>query len=482
METLSVSKLEENYLYTGCMCGIYGFIFTFCLYKNLSGVTFPVIVAVTIATAFMFLKRMGITVKKNFYIYAAGMMLLGISTPLTMNKFFHFFNWIGIILLFMSGMIQQVNEQGNWSFQKYMVSILMLAGKTIASVCDPFIHGIRYRKNRVKKESRYFKPIILGCACAAGLLVIVLPLLVYSDKIFAVFFGRFTGWFRFGAELGVILTFLAGYILMYAFLSGISALNIKEKENVKQLSLNSVTGITFSGILAVIYVFYSAIQILFLFLRFESGLPESVTYSQYAHAGFWQLLAVSIINFITVLICVSIFEENRILKIILMIISVCTCIMTLSAAYRMILYVRAYHLTFLRVLVLWFLGVLLLIMLGVMLSIIRKKFQLFKYIMVVVAVCYIALSFTKVDKLTAQYNVRHWEQISEVDMMHLMFASSLDTAPVVVQAAEKAVGNPEYWDGRLEQYFQWIQKQDMSLRTWNFSKASAKEAAAEYLR
>ena len=28
METLSVSKLEENYLYTGCMCGIYGFIFT----------------------------------------------------------------------------------------------------------------------------------------------------------------------------------------------------------------------------------------------------------------------------------------------------------------------------------------------------------------------------------------------------------------------------------------------------------------------
>ena len=92
METLSVSKLEENYLYTGCMCGIYGFIFTFCLYKNLSGVTFPVIVAVTIATAFMFLKRMGITVKKNFYIYAAGMMLLGISTPLTMNKFFHFLN------------------------------------------------------------------------------------------------------------------------------------------------------------------------------------------------------------------------------------------------------------------------------------------------------------------------------------------------------------------------------------------------------
>ena len=482
METLSVSKLEENYIYNGCMCGIYGVIFTFCLYKNLSGITFPVIVAATVATAFLFLKKMGMTVKKNFFIYAVGMMLLGISTPLTMNGFFHFFNWVGILLLFMTGMIQQLNEDGSWSFQKYMVSILMLAGKTIVSVCDPFIHGVRYRKMRSKKESRYFKPIMLGCVCAAGLLLIVLPLLVHSDQIFAVFFGRFTEWFRFGSELGMIVTFLVGFILMYAFLSGISGFHIKEKENVKQMAVNSVTGITFSGILAVIYVFYSAIQILFLFLRFESGLPDSVTYSQYAHSGFWQLLAVSIINFITVLICISIFEENRVLKILLMIISGCTCIMTLSAAYRMVLYVRAYHLTFLRVLVLWFLGVLLLIMLGVMMSIVQKKFQLFKYIMVVVSVCYITLSFAKVDKLTAQYNVSHWDQITTVDMMHLIYGSSQDAAPVLAEAAEKAEGEPDYWDAQLTQYFQQIRDQEMTLRTWNYSKASAKQAAEDYLR
>lgn len=482
METLSVSKLEENYVYTGCMCGIYGVIFTFCLYKNLSGITFPVIVAATITTAFLFLKKMGMTIKKNFFIYAAGMMLLGISTPLTMNGFFHFFNWVGILLLFMTGMIQQLNEDGSWSFQKYAVSILMLAGKTIVSICDPFIHGVRYRKMRSKKESRYVKPILLGCLCAAALLLIVLPLLVYSDQIFAVFFGRFTEWFRFGAEMGVIITFLVGFILMYAFLSGVSGLNIKEKEIVNQMSVNSVTGITFSGILAVIYVFYSVIQILFLFLRFESGLPDDVTYSQYAHSGFWQLLAVSIINFITVLICISIFEENRILKILLMIISGCTCIMTLSAAYRMVLYVRAYHLTFLRVLVLWFLGVLLLIMLGVMLSIIRKKFQLFKYIMVVVSVCYIALSFAKVDKLTAEYNVRHWDQIMTVDMMQLIHGSSQDAAPVLAEAAEKAEGDRQYWEKHLTQYFERIQEQEMTLRTWNFSKASAKKAAEDYLR
>ena len=165
--------------------------------------------------------------------------------------------------------------------------------------------------------------------------------------------------------------------------------------------------------IAAIYVFYSVIQILFLFMRLESGLPDGVTYSQYAHAGFWQLLLVSLINIVTVLICISVFQENKILKILLMVISICTCIMTLSAAYRMILYVNAYYLTFLRVLVLWFLGVLMLIMFGVMWSIIRRNFQLFRYIMVIVTVCYIGLSFSKVDRRVAEYNVEHWDFLFE---------------------------------------------------------------------
>ena len=86
-----------------------------------------------------------------------------------------------------------------------------------------------------------------------------------------------------------------------------------------------------------------------------------MTYSQYAHQGFWQLLFVSIINFLAVLVCMQVFGENKILEILLCVISVCTCVMILSAAYRMLLYVEEYDLTFLRVLVLWFLAVLMLI-------------------------------------------------------------------------------------------------------------------------
>ena len=61
-------------------------------------------------------------------------------------------------------------------------------------------------------------------------------------------------------------------------------------------------------------VVYSGIQILFLFLRLDTGLPEGVTYSQYAHQGFWQLLAVSLINFAAVLICRMVFDETGFLR------------------------------------------------------------------------------------------------------------------------------------------------------------------------
>lgn len=331
--------------------------------------------------------------------------------------------------------------------------------------------------------NKYWKSILIGTICAAGLLIVVLPLLVYSDQIFARFFGRFIEIFRFGEDIGIVVMFLAGFILMYAFLSAISKFVIVSNPEKKNPRINALTGITFTGILAGIYVFYSIIQILFLFMRLESGLPEGVTYSQYANSGFWQLLAVSLINFVVVLICLSVFKENKVLKILLLVISVCTCIMTLSAAYRMILYVEVYHLSFLRVLVLWFLGVLILIMTGVIISIFKGEFHLFQYIMIVVAVSYIGLSLSKVDKIVAEYNLTHWDSVSQGDLINLMYRSSLDSAPYIDEALSKTEKSYAYSvDKEVDQYFQEIQNRKMSLRSWNFSLAKGKKAAEQHFK
>lgn len=52
-----VTKMRENYRYFGSLSLIYGFIFSFCLYRNMHGITFPICIVATIAFALLFMKK-----------------------------------------------------------------------------------------------------------------------------------------------------------------------------------------------------------------------------------------------------------------------------------------------------------------------------------------------------------------------------------------------------------------------------------------
>ena len=96
-----IIKIRDNYKYFGGLSLIYGLIFTFCLYKNISGITFPVCIGVTVAIAVLFMKKINYRLMKHSVPYIAGMILLGISSAFTTSVFLHIFNIVGILLLFM---------------------------------------------------------------------------------------------------------------------------------------------------------------------------------------------------------------------------------------------------------------------------------------------------------------------------------------------------------------------------------------------
>ena len=108
-------------------------------------------------------------------------------------------------------------------------------------------------------------------------------------------------------------------------------------------------------------------------------LPAGLLTRNYARRGFFQLLFVCVLNLAAVLSIQSYFKENRVLKALLLAISGCTLIMTASSACRMLLYIRAYQLTFLRVSVLVALAVIALLMAGVIAKIVKPQFPLFRY-------------------------------------------------------------------------------------------------------
>ncbi len=502
--SLTLKMKQDSRWYLAMSC-IYGLLFTGCLYKNLSGAAFPVMVLVSILFAAAFLNRAGIRLKRDSVFYFAGILLLGVSTCLTANTFFHFFNMAGILLLLMAVMVHQIYEDNFWGFTLYVKNFFRFIGAWISEVPSPFSDWGKIRKHRKAAEEKQEKkrkkyknlgPVILGIFIAFLFMLIVFPLLLMSDRVFSQMFINIFRLvdMRFIFEyidvenlLGILFTFFLGMISIYAFFSGLYKKDLPLEEKKNRKNVNAVTGITFASVLAFIYVLYSAVQILFLFLRVGDALPDGMTYSEYAHEGFWQLLFVSIINFGAVLVCVKVFENNRILRILLCIISVCTCVMIVSAAYRMMLYVSEYNLTFLRVLVLWFLGMLMLIFLGVIYSIFREKFRLFRYIMAVVSVCYIVFSFSHIDAVIASYNVENTENMTPEDIRYLLYSLSEDAAPVIARIDLDTLEeiSEEYNGdviGDVYYYFENLRGKstEQSLRTWNYARSRAYDAAENW--
>lgn len=508
--------MKEHFTWFGGTSCLFGLIYTFCRYDNPAGITYPAAVAALILFSVLWIKKAGMGIRRTLFFYFGGMLLLGISTCMTSNSGIHVFNAAGILLLFCAAMLHQMYDDGRWSFPVYMKQLVSFAGTCLISLFKPLEHMLYdFSRRRTEESSRIKKQapaVLTGIAAAALFLLCVMPLLIGSDQVFARYFRITFSAPDFSTGIRLFFRFLAGALMLYVPFAALFRQNLKDAGEREGHGVNALTGITFTAILAFIYVIYSGIQILFLFL--QQGLPDGMTYSQYAHEGFWQLLAVSLINIVTVLVCIQVFEKHPALKGLLLVISLCTCVMTVSAAYRMLLYVGVYHLTFLRILVLWFLGVLTLIMGGVMVSIFRERFHLFQYTAAVVTCCYLLFSFAGIDGIIASYNLRHAETLNWQDVSYMMYGLSEDAAPYVEELAETDIEKyiltnddyyyyreqpfadytepealeefetiGEYLEPEFEAYMERIaNRENTSLRKWNFSRARARKTAEEYLR
>ena len=172
-------------------------------------------------------------------------------------------------------------------------------------------------------------------------------------------------------------------------------------------------------------------------------LPGKYTYAEYAREGFFQLLVVCLLNLLLVLFTLALFQEHPALKGLLCLISGCTYIMIASSALRMVMYIDAYYLTRKRVLVLWGLLLIAVLLAGVMVRIFKKNFPLIRYGMVVCALCYLVLSFGRMDYLIAKYNTEmiipdstaSIESLNATQLNSLSYLSALsaDAAPAILE-------------------------------------------------
>lgn len=406
VETEETKRLRENYGVIAPMTLGYGIFYALCMHRNGSGITFPLFVGGSILFFCLVLAKLGMFekgMKKGSWFYMTAMMLLGISTFCTDDNILIFFNKLGAFLLLMSLLLKQFFDTSTWKLGKYLGSICIATGACFGELGRPFTDRAIYNKSKnktVNKKAGYF---MLGLLAGIPLLLVVLLLLASADAVFRQMTGKLLESINLANIFGVMFRILLIFFGAYGLTAYLCKKRIREEVTDKRRG-EPVLAITITGLLTILYLFFSVIQITGLFLG-KLKLPEGYTYAMYARQGFFQLLAVSLLNLVLVLGCMTFFKESKALKTVLTVMSLCTFIMIASSFVRMIMYIRYYYLTYLRILVLWALVLVAVLFVGVVINIFREGFPLFHYSVAAVAVLYLALSFAHPDYIIARVNV-----------------------------------------------------------------------------
>lgn len=431
-------------------------------------------------------------------------LALSINICLTDSVYLALFDRAFIFVLFFTLFLTNLYDDTTWDITRYAAAIASTVCSLLIYLPMPVLDLLK-RKSRKKSETVIDENqdpaisagrssigyVLLGLVITLPILLIVLPLLASSDAVFSSILER-----MFSIDLNIDLIHdLIGIVFMILFIFFVSYSLICRFSNRSKFletpvpdrrTKNPIVAITVSTVLLIVYGLYCAIQIIYLFMGYGT-LPKGYTYAAYVHEGFYQLVFVCIINLILVLMCRKYSQDNSILKIMLTLISACTFIMIFSSSYRMMLYIDAYGLTFLRLYVLWALTVILLTMVGTCIYIYYSAMPFYKYSLVILTFTWAAFSIAKPDYHIAKYNLTH--DLARDD--HYLLNLSSDAAPAIDRYSNddelirdyftKVLKNKQDHDRyRYESSQEKYKTPEMTLRTWNYSVYTMNKLALKH--
>jgi hypothetical protein len=264
---------------------------------------------------------------------------------------------------------------------------------------------------------------LAGIAICVPIFFIVIGLLAESDEGFRTFMRTAFEQLNLGDVIRCLFEFALG-IPVAAYIFGVVVGNVFKRRS----ALLSAEGMrqTFSGahvfpramvytplaLFVVLYIIYFIAMGNYLFSGLQSELPTAYTYAQYARHGFFELCEVATINLV-LLAGVWLFTKRDVeeypvpLRLLTGLLSLLTCLLIVTAASKMLLYIGSYGLTPLRVYTMWFMGLLLLVFL-VLVAWHARPFNAVRPIVILTIAAVLALGLTNTNALVAEYNVQRY--------------------------------------------------------------------------
>ena len=503
----------ERFKMFGIPVLIYAIVSAACLYSNWSSILSAVMALVSIAFISVNISRgekrrsadsgsdTGFASKSQMKLipYFIIIMLLSIAVSLTDESYMIFGCNVGIILTEMYAVMSYYNDTENHGIIKGIISFLEMFFGAIGYINMPFADRRAEREETGKKRNSKLMYVLLGFAIALPLLVIILNLLSSADPVFAKVIKDIFGKLFYSWDVVKIVIFAAViFFFVYGFIVKTGRRDLGANAP-KEGIYEPVIGITITVVLTAFYLIFAVVQIVYLFMN-SAGLPDDMTYAEYARRGFFQLLFVAVVNVCIVLIFDAIFRKSVVLKTVLVVMCICTYIMIASSAVRLSMYIKEYALTYLRINTIWALIVTSIVMLGVIISLFWRNMPLFRYIFLTVMVMFTLYAFVRPGAVISKYNISQAHNGKEVDLEYVMDIGS-DGVPYLIdylrtkdippemtmeEAVSKYSEDKYYWrdDTVGERFEKMLEENDDKgyIRSFNFSRYRASKAIENYIK
>ena len=337
--------------------------------------------------------------------------------------------------------------------------------------CIEVLLSVLFHKNKENKS--VIIKILAAIMITIPLITILLALLSGADQVFGYYVNMIFSSFHIPDFILHAMLICIAFLLFYSFFwhgkygktDTISAENKIKKEYKAD---NFVLYIILGSVL-ILYILFCVIQFTYLFAR--AGLPEGITYSNYAREGFAQIVVISGINLI-IFGCVLKFgkihkpdEKDLSLKIMQYILIALTAIMLVSGFLRLKLYIDAEGMTFLRLISAWFIIYLSLVLIFCVARLIKAKLPVIACCAILLLFSYNILGYINPDDFITKYNLseKYSHKYNRVDdWIEYSFYNLSDDALNALLDSEIELDNEKYHELLERRYNESLYKYSFS--------------------
>lgn len=372
------------------------------------GLGLTALVAAWYAALFWYKGLAGFTTRPSVLLFAA-VIALTLCFALWSDQWFRWCNLLALLglmtlqLFEWSGGVRQ-----SWHLPSMLAerALLLLTGLA----CRLPALGPAVRSFRRGKRTAVL--ILCGLALTIPVALVVVPLLLSADDYFAFLSAQVVAQLerlfgQFAAYLFVGLLFAPFLFSLMHFLRRPKPTEFQAPAVPRADPTIAVVVLTLMDLL---YVLFLAAQSAALFggaayLKRVSFL----TYAEYARSGFFQLVAVAGINLTLVLLALALTQQEgwpwRAVQVLSTVMVGMSCVLLVSACYRMSLYVGTFGLSFKRFLTYWGMGILALLFAAAIWKVWHPAWRFFPVALTISVAGWLLLNFCNVDYLVARYNV-----------------------------------------------------------------------------